>query len=75
MCWTDLASLHDKITDHLEKDGAMGLIQVVKNETFDTVSHRKFLWKIKKVEMNIRREGYMETARTVIRVERERYYK
>lgn len=29
----------------------MGLIQVLENETFDTVSHREFLRRIKKVEL------------------------
>lgn len=49
----------------------MGLVQVVENETFDTMSHRKFLWKIKNVEINLERKEYMDTATTVIRVERK----
>jgi len=32
----------------------MGLIEIVENKIFDIVSHRKFLWKIKKVEISIK---------------------
>lgn len=41
------------ITGHLEKGSAMGLIQVAEKETFDTVFHRKFLCKIKELEIHM----------------------
>lgn len=52
---TDLVSSHNKVTDHFTKGSAVFLIQVVENETFDTVAHRKFLRKVKKVKINIKR--------------------
>lgn len=52
---TDLVSSHNKVTDHFAKGNAVVLIQVVENETFGTVSHRKFLWTIKKGKINIKR--------------------
>lgn len=51
---TDLVPSHNKVTHHFAKGSAVVLIQVVENETFDTVSHRKFLWKIKGM-INIKR--------------------
>lgn len=47
----------------------MGLIQLLENETFYIVSHREFLQRIKKMEVNLKREAYVDTAGKVIRVE------
>lgn len=52
---TDLVAPCNEITDHFAKGSAVVLTQVVENETFDTVSHRKFLWMIKKGKININR--------------------
>lgn len=52
---TGLVASHNKVTDHFAKGSAVVLIQVVENETFDTVSHRKFLWTVKKGKININR--------------------